>query len=455
MRGEILRLAWPVFIGQLAVMANGLIDTIMAGQLSATDLAAVGLGSSIYISVYVSLMGVVMALSPIVAHHFGARARRAVGASFWQAVWVSLGLSLPGCLVLGWSEPWLALARAPTELAATVDAYLRYTAAGLPAALLFRCFYALNTGISRPKIVMAINLLGVAAKIPLNLLFMHGAASIGLPAMGGAGCALATALIAWASAIGALLWLRLDSGYLGFGLRRPVAPRAAAIGELLRLGLPIGVTYLVEVTAFTFMAILVARFGTIAMASHQVAANLAGVIYMVAMAMASATSTLVAQSLGAGELARARSLALTGIRLALAMVCALAALLWLLRAPIAGAYTGSAEVAAATLPLLGALAAFVIFDNLHTQIAFVLRAHKVATLPMLISVLSMWGLGLGGGWLLTIAAAEGSLLHGATHGALGFWIAGAAGLALACAGMGLLLARVWRSSGLSPVQPER
>ena len=446
MRNEILRLAWPVFIGQLAVMANGLIDTMMAGRLSATDLAAVGLGSSIYISVYVSLMGVVMALSPIVAHQFGAGTRRAVGASFWQAVWVSLGLSLIGCLVLGWSEPWIALAKAPAELAAPVDAYLLYTAAGLPAALLFRCFYALNTGISRPKVVMAINLLGVAAKVPLNLLFMHGAASIGVPAMGGAGCALATALIAWATAVGALVWLRLDAGYLGFGLRRPVAPRIGPIGELLRLGLPIGFTYLVEVTAFTFMAILVARYGTVAMASHQVAANLAGVVYMLAMAMASATSTLVAQSLGAGDPTRARRLALTGIRLSLAMVCVVAASLWLLRAPVAAAYTGSADVAAATLPLLGALAAFVVFDNLHTQIAFVLRAHKVATLPMAISVISMWGVGLGGGWLLVVAAPVDSVLHGGRAGALGFWIAGAAGLAVACGGMALLLVRQWRAA---------
>lgn len=446
MRGDILRLAWPVFIGQLAVMLNGLIDTLMAGRLSPTDLAAVGLGSSIYISVYVSLMGVVMALSPIVAHQFGAGQRRAVGASFWQAVWVSLGLSLPGCLVLGWSEPWIALAQAPAELAAPVDAYLLYTAAGLPAALLFRCFYALNTGISRPKIVMTINLLGVAAKVPLNLLFMHGSVGLGIAPLGGAGCALATALIAWATAIGALLWLRRDAGYLGFGLRRPVAPRAAAIGELLRLGLPIGATYLVEVTAFTFMAILVARFGTVTLASHQVTANLAGVVYMVAMAMASATSTLVAQSLGAGDPARARQLALTGIRLALAMVCAVAAVLWLLRTPIAGAYTDSAEVTAATLPLLAALAVFVIFDNLQTQIGFVLRAYKVATLPMVVSVVSMWGVGLGGGWLLTIAAPAGSALHGSQAGALGFWIAGAAGLAVACAGMALVLARVWRTN---------
>jgi MATE family multidrug resistance protein len=206
---------------------------------------------------------------------------------------------------------------------------------------------------------------------------------------------------------------------------------------------PIGAAYLVEVTSFTFMAILVARFGPVTMASHQVSANLAGVVYMVAMAMGSATSTLVAQALGAGDPERARRLAGSGIRMSVAMACAIAALLWLLREPVALAYTGGGEVAAATLPLLGALAVFVVFDNLHTQIAFVLRAHKIATLPMVISVLSMWGVGLGGGWLLTLAPSEASALHGSHAGALGFWIAGCAGLMVAAAAMALVLRRTW------------
>jgi MATE family multidrug resistance protein len=448
MRGEILRLAWPLYIGQLAVMVNGIIDTAMAGRLSAQDLAAVGLGSSVYVSVYVSLMGVLLALSPIAAQHLGAGRRAEVGAAFWQAVWVALALSVPGCIALGWSQPWIALADAPAELAGRIDAYLGYTAAGIPAALLFRCFYALNTAIAQPKVVMAINLIGVAAKFPLNLLFMHGSEMLGLPALGGPGCALATSVIAWASVIGAAAWLWRDPRYNGLALRRPVAPRARAMAELLRLGLPIGATYLIEVTSFTFMSILVARFGTVTLASHQIAANLTGVIYMIAMAIASATSTLVAQSLGAGDLARARVLALTGIRLGVALAVLAGALLWLLRAPIAQAYSTDPSVVAAALPLLAALAVFSVFDSLQTQIAFVLRAYKIATLPMVVCVVSMWGVGLGGGWLLTVAGEPAALgaaaLHGSRSGALGFWLAGVIGLVVASAGLALVIRRVWR-----------
>ncbi len=447
MRAEILKLAWPVFVGQLAVMANGIIDTVMAGQLSAQDLAAVGLGSSIYISVYVSLMGVLLALTPIAAQHYGAGRLQEIGASFWQAIWLALVMSAPGCLALIWSTPWLALAAAPAALASQVDAYLDATAWGVPAALVFRCFYAMNTAISRPKVIMTINLLGVAAKVPLNYVFMHGAPSFGLSALGGAGCGVATALIAWVSVAAAAAWLFMDTDYRRFALRRPIAPRAGALAELLRLGVPIGASYLVEVTSFTFMAIFVARFGTIALASHQITANLAGVVYMVGLAIANATSTLAAHAIGAGDPVRARAIAGAGIRIALLLAGFTSMLMWTLREHIAAAYSSDSAVVAAAVPLLAALSLFLIFDSLQTQLGFVLRAYKIATLPMVVCVLSMWGVGLGGGYLLTVESdplTPPGLLHGSRNGALGFWVAGVLSLALASAGLALVLRRTWR-----------
>lgn len=447
MRADILRLAWPVFIGQLAVMAYGVIDTVMAGQLSARDLAAVGLGSSIYISVYVSLMGVLLALTPIAAQHYGAGRLREIGASFWQAIWLALILSVPGCIALAWSTPWLTLSDTPAELAPLVDAYLIATAAGVPAALLFRCFYALNTAISRPKVIMTINLLGVAAKIPLNYLFMYGASAIELPALGGAGCGVATAVISWITLGAAFAWMLIDKDYLRFGMRRPVGPRAAAMAELLRLGIPIGATYLIEVTSFTFMALFVARFGTIALASHQITANLAGVVYMIALALANATSTLAAQAIGADQPGKARAIAMTGIRIALALAAATALSMWLLRGLIAAAYSSDAAVINATIPLLAALSLFLVFDSLQTQLGFVLRAYKITTLPMLVCILAMWGVGLGGGYVVTVASDPDGLLgvlHGSRSGALGFWLAGVLSLALATAGLALVLRRAWR-----------
>ena len=450
MKSEIIRLGWPVFIGQLAVMANGVIDTVMAGHLSPVDMAAVGLSSSIYITVYVGLMGVLLGLSPIVAHQYGAGAREEIGESFQQALWVALILAVPGTIALAWSSPWMAFSRPPDEVAEVARIYLWASAAGLPAALLFRTFYALNTAISRPRVVMYVNLAGVALKVPLNLVFMHGSEALGIDALGGAGCGVASALIAWGSSLGATFWLMRDPFYRPYRLLRRALPNPARMAELLRLGLPIGAAYFVEITSFTFMSLFVARFGATALASHQVASSLAGICYMGGLGIASATSTLVAQSIGAGDAARARRYALTGLRMALALALGTVAVLWLAREPIARAYTNDPGVAAASLALIGMVAVFHVFDSLQTQLGFILRAYKIATMPMLVYVLAMWGIGLGGGWLLTFEPSpQGAFgtFSGERSGALGFWTAGMAGLVIAAAGLGWLLHRTWQRTG--------
>jgi MATE family multidrug resistance protein len=178
---RIAGLAWPVLIGQLAVMANGVIDTLMASHASSTDLAAVGLGAGIYATVYVTFMGVVLALSPVVAQHVGAGRHADIGVSVVQGLWLATLLSVPGCIALGWTEPWLALSAPPPEVAERTRYYLWAVAAGLPAALVFRVFYAVNNALARPKAVMAINLLSVALKVPLNTAFIHGWQPAGLP----------------------------------------------------------------------------------------------------------------------------------------------------------------------------------------------------------------------------------------------------------------------------------
>jgi MATE family multidrug resistance protein len=434
MTRDILKLAWPVYVGQLAVMLNGVIDTIMAGRLSAVDLAAVGLGASIYISVYIGLMGILLALSPIVAQHFGAGRFEQIGLEVRQAVWLAMLLALPGCAALGWSGLWFALADPPPEVAAVAAPYLWATAAGLPAALLFRVFHALSNAVARPKAVMLINLAGVALKVPLNTLFMHGwridDATI-VPALGGAGCGVATAIIVWLSVLLSIVALRIEPLYRelavvgGGALGRPDPAR---LRGLLALGLPIGASYLVEVTSFTFMALFLARLGATAAASHQIAANLAALVYMLPLALATATSVLVAQSIGAGQPAEARGRAWAGLRIALGCALAIGVALFVWRRQLAGLYTGDASLVAATVPLLG------------------LVAHRITTMPMLVYVFSLWGIGLGGGWWLAfVFGASDHAWAPAVAGARGFWTAAGLGLAVAAAGLAMILARVWRA----------
>ena len=425
---SIVALAWPVFIGQIAVMLNSLIDIAMAGRLSATDMAAVGLGSSIFVSIYVGAIGIILALTPVIAQQYGGKDFDAIGRSFAQGVWLALLLSIPAALAMAWSAPWLALSAPPAAVANITSNYLLAVTAGLPAALLFRTFYAFSNAVSLPKAIMFINLLGLALKVPMNSIFMNE--------FGGAGCGVATAVIAWLQIAVAAAWLRRPE-YRRFRLfqdwRQRWRPRLHEQARLLKLGLPIGAAYLIEVTSFTFMAIFVARLGEQVAASHQIAANLAGLAYMTALALSNASAVLVAQAIGAQQQRQIGRIVKRGALLVAAAALLTGLVLLIANQWLARFYTSDPLVQQAAVPLLLILAGFHLFDAGQTYCAFVLRSFKITLLPSVIYVVALWGIGLGGGWYLTLASlpASAQWLRNALPGAGGFWAAALFSLMLA------------------------
>jgi len=431
---RITHLAAPVLVGQLAVIAFGVIDTIMAGRASATDLAAVGLGGSIYITVYVSLMGVLQALAPIAGQLYGAGRSAEIGVEVRQAAWLGLALAIPGMLLLLFPTPLLQFAHAPPELIDKASGYLHIGAFGLPAALGFRIYMALNNALSRPIMVTVLQIGGLALKVPLNAWFIDG--GLGLAPMGGPGCALASTLISWAWCLSGLLILCRGAAY------RPLEifaewewPRWDRIRPLLRLGVPMGLTYLIEITSFTLMSIFITRLGTETLAGHQIIANLSAVAYMIPLSLSIATSTLVAQSIGAREMTAARRIAWRGIRFGASLALLTGALLWLLREPLLHAYVKDPAVVAKALPLVLFVAFYQAFDAVQVMSAFILRAYKIALIPTLIYAASLWGVGLGGGYVMGFGLIE--TLPAFTRGASGFWLANSISLAIA----GTLLVR--------------
>ncbi len=425
---RIAALAGPVLVGQLAVIAFSVIDTIMAGRASATDLAAVGLGGSIYVTVYISLMGVLQALAPIAGQLYGAGRHAEIGVEVRQAAWLGLALAVPGMLLLSFPGPLLAFAKAPPELVDKATAYLHLQAFGLPAALGFRIYSALNNALSRPIMVTLLQLLGLAVKVPLNAWFIHG--GLGLAPMGGPGCALASTLISWMWCLSGALILRHGGAYRPLGIFAAWSwPMRSHLWALLRLGVPMGLTYLIEITSFTLMSVFITRLGTVTLAGHQIIANLGAVAYMLPLSLGIATSTLVAQAVGARDRAGARRVGWRGIRLAAALALAVGATLWLLRAPVLRAYASDAAVVQAALPLVTFVALYQAFDAVQVTTAFVLRAYKIALVPTAIYAVSLWGIGLGGGYVLGFGLIDG--LPEFTRGAAGFWLANSLSLAIA------------------------
>ena len=439
--GELLRLGWPVLVAQLAVMANSVIDTIMAGRYGTLDLAAVGIGASIYFSVFVALMGVLLALTPIVAQLYGAGRLSDIGEELRQSAWLAAALALVSLVLFAYPDPFLAVARLEPALEAKVRAYLHALAWAVPASLLFRVFYSFSTAISRPRTVMALTLIGLALKVPFNWIFMYG--NLGAPELGSTGCAVATALISWILCALAWAWCRFEPAYAPYGVfARWSWPNAKALGRILSLGLPIGLTFLIDVTGFTFMALFIARLGALYSAAHQIAANLAALTFMLPLALGNAASVVVGQSLGAHRPARARSAGLIGIGLGLGCAVAVGLGLFFFAEPIASLYSGEADLRRAAAGLIAFVAVYHLFDAVQAVAVNVLRGYKRAVVPMLIYAVALWGVGLGGGyaiglvgidlsWLGLSAPMRDWLPAGAPMGARGFWVAAIASLALA------------------------
>ena len=410
-------------------MANGVIDTLMAGRLSSADLAAVGIGASIYITIIMALMGVLLALTPVVAHHYGAGRHAEIGADVRQCAWLALLLSLLAFAALKNPDPLLAFSRLTPEVEIKVRAYLEGSAWAVPGVMFFRVFYGFTNGIGRPRPVMSFNLLGLALKAPLNWVFMYG--HFGFPAMGGAGCGWSSAVIMWTVATLSWLWCRRDADYAPYGVfARFEWPHLATQREFLVLGLPMGATFLVDVTAFTFMALFIARLGPEISAAHQIAANVAVFVFMVPLALGTATGVVVGQALGAGDGRRARHAGLLGLAVGCGAAAITGAAIGFAAGPLARTYTSDPQVAAAAAALLSIVAVYHIADAVQAVMAQVLRGYKRATVPMVIYAVALWGVGLGGGYLLGLTDS-----FGPPRGAAGFWIAAVASLTIAGAGV--------------------
>jgi multidrug resistance protein, MATE family len=436
---RIASLAWPVLVGQLAIIAFGVIDTAMVGRYSALDLAALGLGSSIYVSVYISLTGVLSALQPLAAQLYGAQRDAEIGEEVRQALWLALVLMVIGGAILYFPGPLLDLARAPETLRERTVDYLRLLAFGLPAGLAFRIYSSLANAVGRPRLVMFLQVGALVLKVLLNRWLIFG--GFGVPGLGGPGCALASTAINWALAAFAVLALTRIDVFAPFGIFRHFCwPHWKRQAELLKLGIPMGLSYLIEVTSYTFMAIFIARLGTTTLAGHQIAGNIGAVLYMTPLAIGVATSTLVAQSLGGNRPAEARTLARHGVLTAVSLACCFALAVFVLRPFIIRGYTPDPAVLTRAMPLVAIVALYHVFDALQVTTAFALRAYKVAIVPTVIYAIALWGVGLGGGYALGFDV-TGTLPLWAT-GARGFWLANMASLAIAGAGLTLYLSYV-------------
>ena len=424
----LLKLAGPLLIGQLAVITFGVLDTAMTARYSAEDLAALAMASAIFISIYVGLTGVVSALAPIAGQLFGAKRYSEIGEEVRQATWLALGLTVLGCFILLNADHLLAISHMSPDIEGKARLYLNILALGLPASMVMRVLMALHNAVSRPAVITIVQLIGLGLKLPLNLLFIYG--GFGIEGMGGPGCAVATVIINWSWLLMTLSFVLFDRFYRPFNIfERFSLPDWHRIWTLLKLGAPIGFSYLIEVTSFTFMSLFIARLGTTALAGHQIVANMGTVIYMVPLSLSIATMTLVAQSIGANKPERAEEIGWSSVFFTTTLCIMIGIAVWVFRLKLLDLYDPPAAVKVFSVPLFLFIAFYQIFDALQVTAAFILRAYRIAFWPMLIYAGSLWGVGLGGGYLMgfNVLGNTPTFLQGAN----GFWAGNSISLGLA------------------------
>jgi multidrug resistance protein, MATE family len=424
---QILTHASSVLIGQLAGVGFATVDTVLLARYSSDDLAALSVSIAIAMSIIVTLFGVMSALMPAIGRLYGAQQYTEIGKEVQQGFYLALICGSLGMAVL-MTGGWIAeLAQVPVHLQHKVTLYLRFIGASIIFSMLFRVYAGLNIGISRPWLMTVLQVGLLPLKIVLSVWFIYG--GLGVAAMGSVGAGCATMVTMMVTACLALAMMALHPAYTPFGIySRWYRPDSGRLLSLAKIGIPSGLSYFIEVTSFSLMAIFIARFGTQWAASHQIAVNTVSILFMVPLSLAMATSSLVAQELGALRPREAKRAAYTGLRWAMGLSLVFTLATWLLRDVIARWYSPDPQVyqLASGLLLLGAAMHF--GDALQCVTAYILRSYHVATVPTVLYAITLWGLGFGGGYALGFNVTGNVPLQ--LQGANGFWVCNAVSLLL-------------------------
>ncbi|WP_419735492.1 MATE family efflux transporter [Pseudomonas sp. COR18] len=432
---NLLGLALPIIIGQLAHTAMGFVDAVMAGRVGPRDLAAVALGNSIWVPVFLLMTGILLATTPKVAQRYGAGTPEQIGPIVRQALWLAVVVGLGAGAVLYNAEPILHLMKVDPELIGPCMDYLRGIGTGLPTVALYHVLRCCSDGMGRTRPSMVLGLCGLALNIPLNYVFIYG--HLGVPALGGPGCGWATAIVMWVMLLGMAGWVRWAEVYRPSQVfSRFDWPDWTVIKRLLGIGLPIGIAVFAESSIFAVIALLIGSLGAHVVAGHQIALNISSLVFMVPYSLGMAITVRVGQALGREQPRAARFTAGVGVATALAYGCVSASLMLLFREHIATIYTSDPVVIQVATMLIVYSALFQFSDVIQVTAAGALRGYQDTRVTMILTLFAYWGIGLPVGYALGLTD-----WFGAPSGPSGLWEGLIVGLSCAAVMLSIRLAR--------------
>ena len=387
------RLAGPLIVNNLSIAGMQFADAVMAGRLGAEALAAVAVGASVWFLGFTVCLGLMMAISPITARHFGAGEMSMIGRYTRQGLWLAvvLGLTLY-LLVQFFVDPVLTFIGIDAGFRQLTIGYVQAIIYGAPAICGFLAFRFTTEGIGFMRPIMYTSLFALACNVFLNYVLMYG--HFGVPAFGAVGCGIASAITMWLMLfiIGSIVYFH--PVYAPLKIFERVAPlRMPVLKEIMKLGMPIGITITAEAGLFSAVSILVGTRGASITAAHQIALNFAATMFMIPLAFSSAITVRIGHALGAGNPAEARFGGLTGILMCMLFMSCSAAFLLLFRDAVVNLYTNDASVQAIAISLLLMAAVFQIADGVQIGAAGALRGYKDTKMPMFINMFAYWVLG--------------------------------------------------------------
>lgn len=436
----LLLLALPLLGAHLAQTGMSVADTIMAGRLSAVDLAAVAVGSSVFMPLLLLLFGTLMATTPLVAQANGAGNTSILARTIQQAGWTSLLVILPIAFILYNSRAIFDFMSVTPEVASLGANYLKAIAWGLPAIAVFQVLRCMCEGLNHARPILLISLAGLLLNIPLNYVLIYG--EFGFPKLGAVGCGYATAMSFWFMAALLGLYVHLEKRYRNFAIFGVFhGPNLKEIGGVLWLGLPIGLSIFVEASLFTVITLFIGEMGKFTVAGHQVALSFTGLLFMVPLSLGLALTVKVGHAVGAKRPTEARQIAFYGIGLAFFIAIISSLFMWLVADLVVQLYSPNQEVQLLAASLIQLAVWYQISDAIQINAAGALRGYKDTRIIMLITLFSYWMIGLAGGWWLAMT----DNFWGA-QGVYGFWYGLIAGLTVAAS---ILMWRLHSTSRVS------
>lgn len=422
----LLKLTYPILIAQLIQNLMGFADIVMAGRVSSIDLAAVAIANSIWLPIVLTMYGLIMALAAIVAQLNGSKNFNKIIEQTYQTAWIALSMGI-GIIFLYYLLAPIVKNNIEIEanLSPLIFDYLKYIVWGAPGYCLYLVLRNYTEGLSYTRPTMIISLIGLLINIPANYIFIYG--KFGVPAFGGAGCGIATAIVYWVMLLSMLTYCYYSQVLKSISIfSRFYFPVIAEIKQIVLLGTPIALSLLFEVSLFTVVSLFLVPFGSQVVAGHQVALNYTSLIFMIPLSIAMSTTIKVGFSLGENNLAQAKNYTKYAVILGLIIASFTAIFTILFRTPVASIYSEDIAVIhlASNLMLLATIYQF--SDTIQVISAGALRGYKDTKSILYITFISYWLVGLPVGIIL-----GSTELIVESLGAYGFWIGFIVGLSTA------------------------